>query len=579
MYSENEFFTKHVALLILMLLVFFGFVHTCDGEYIQYSRPNLYHVRQSACSYNKNITTMDKLELNVSLPENWPDCKVTNVEVRGDNPFLLHNSEGPGQIYRVIFKDGQPKKGETVFVSVDYDVMLNEVDIDLDALSRKSYPAYVKNAENEYYTNLTDSDLPKIAEFMQVVNDCKRKGGGNPVLYAKAAFDWVGGNIEYGPQPEGGPTACFREKQGDCGAIADIFVALCRKGGIPTRFVAGCWAGNFDGWHCWAEFYVPQVGWIPIDHSPAGGFGHLSNNHLPLVKSGKMKFEVGPDQGGDSAGFVQFGYWFFWVGAGGEGSVIATEFAVESFEYSKMPKVSNARQLRDAYSEIRKCIKSNDYDRAIMICQSLLLSDFINEKTKSVLHRQLAKYYLKKNQPVKASLELLPLIENNSSRGISEIAQRLLKEVRKEEVYVSSLNVERIRQGWGRPQRNKSVEGKEISIGSKKFENGIGTHSESVCLIETYNSVEEFSAQVGVDDEIGNGRGSVEFQVIGDGKILWQSGVMTGGQAAKQVKVGVKGVNKLVLKVNNGGDGGECDHADWADDKLVINGFYPAIVS
>lgn len=565
---------KHLCLACLTILVF---VNTSYSEYIKYSRPKLYHVRQSACSYNKNITTMDKLELNVSLPESWPDCKVTNVQVRGNDPFLLHNTEGPGQIYRSYFKKRQPKKGETVFVSVDYDVELYQVDIDFEALSKKSYPEYEKNAEYEYYASLTYSPLSEVPEFMQVVNDCKRKAGSNPVLYAKAAFDWIGKNIKYGPQPEGGPKGWFKERQGDCGAIAHIFVALCRSGGIPSRFIAGCWAGGFDGWHCWAEFYVPQVGWIPIDHSPAGGFGHLSNNHLPLVKAGGMKFDVKPGQGGDSAGFVQFGYWFHWVGGGGEGRKIATEFAVESFAYSGMPKAETVRDLPGAYKEALNCLKNKKYDKAIQIYQRLLLLEFMDENDKNQVHYWLAMCYQRKNKCVKAALELLPLIEN-SNESISKKANSLLKKVRKEEIYVSSLNVERIRQGWGKPRRNKSVEGKQISIGGKSFEKGIGTHSESICLIKTNNSIEEFSAKVGVDDEIDKGKGSVEFCVIGDGKMLWRSGVMKGGEVAKPVKVMVAGVRELLLKVTDGGDGGTCDHADWADAKLIINGIYPTLV-
>ena len=566
-------------LLCVAALIILGFVHTCNAEYIKYSHPKRYHVRQSACSYNKNITTMDKLELNVSLPENWPDCKVTNVEVCGDKPFLLHNTEGPGQIYRTFFKNRLPQKGETVFVSVDYDVKLYQVDIDLETLSKRSYPEYKKDAENEYYTTLDSALMPDDPEVKPVIDECKRKANGNPVLYAKAVFDWIGQNIKYAdPRPKGGVKAWFREGKGDCGAIAHIFVSLCRGGGVPARFIAGFWAGGFNGWHCWAEFYVPEVGWIPIDHSPAGGFGHLSNNHLPLVKAGNMKFDVEPDQGGDSAGFVQFGYWFYWFGGGGEGGKIDTEFAVESFAYSDMPKVDSAQDLRDAYSQAQECFKSENYNRAIQIYQHLLLLESKDEKDKGLLHYQLARCYLKKNQLVKAAMELLPLIENHSNENTSRKARKLLKEVREEQLYVSSLRIDRIRQGWGKPQRDKSVGGKQISIGGKSFEKGIGTHSESVCLIQTNDSIEEFSAQVGIDDEMGNGRGSVEFQVIGDGKVLWQSGLMKGGEAAKPVKVRIAGVKELLLKVTDGGDGGRCDHADWADAKLVINGIYPTVI-
>jgi alpha-galactosidase len=190
----------------------------------------------------------------------------------------------------------------------------------------------------------------------------------------------------------------------------------------------------------------------------------------------------------------------------------------------------------------------------------------------------MAKCFLEKNQPVKASLELLPLIQEHPGENIAKQAEKLLQSVRKEDVYLSTLNIDRIRQSWGTPGADKSVERKPLSIGGKKFERGVGTHSDSICLIATNNSVEEFSAYVGVDDEMKKGRGSVEFFVTGDDKILWQSGIMKSGDPAKYVTVNTKGIKELLLKVSNGGDNNECDHADWADAKLLITGVYPTII-
>lgn len=573
MLRERNYFKSDRFIWVAVLFVS-GLARVGFSQYIKYSNPNRYHVRQTACSYNKNITTMDSLELNVSLPESWPDCKVTHIDVQGNRPFMLHNTEGPGQICRTYFQNRQPSKGETVYVGVDYDVELYQVDIDLDALSQRSFLPVEKNAETDYYLRPDPNLKPDDMEVRSIIQECKLKARGNHVLYAKAVYDWVGQNIKYGPQPSGGPKAWLRERTGDCGAIASIFVALCRGGGVPARFIAGFWAGGIDGWHCWAEFYVPKVGWIPIDHSPAGGFGHLSNNHLPLVKAGEMKFDVRPGQGGNSAGFVQFGYWFFWFGGGGEGGDIYTEFAVESFAYDEMPRTDSVL----ASTQAQKCFLKADYNRAIQIYRRLLRLKSLGEKRKNLVHIQLAKCYLKKNQRVKAALELLPVIENSANDlAAGKMADTLLKAIRREEIDVSALNIERIRQGWGAAQRDRSVDHKKISIGGKKFERGIGTHAESVCVIETNGAAEEFSAEVGVDDEIGT-RGSVEFLVFGDETLLWRSGLMKGGRLPRKVNVKLDGVKKLTLKVTDGGDGCECDHADWANPKLRITGRYPSIV-
>jgi transglutaminase-like putative cysteine protease len=574
-FCKDYFWRKFIIFLVFSATPVFA------EDVVTYTHPKRYHVRHTACSYNKNITTMTHLELNVPLPENWPDCKVSNVNVTGDDPFLLHNTEGPGQIYRVVYKNGLPAKGKVAFLSVEYDVQLWEVNIDYEALEQRTYPEYVKDAEYKYYTqSYPDEISPNDLEVQPIFEELKQKGRGNPVLYAKAVYDWISQNIQYSnPRPAEDPKICFRERKGDCGAIGGFFVALCRAGGVPARFVAGCWAGGFDVWHCWAEFYLPDVGWIPIDHSPAGGFGHLSNNHLPLVKAGNMKFEVDPNKGGDKAGFVQPGYWFYWFGGGGEGGLINTELAVESFCYAEMPKINSKEDLQKAFLEANKCFNEKNYDRALQIYRCMALSEYVQSRDdKDKLHYRMAKCFLEKNQRVKASLELIPLIQEHPGENIAKRAEELLRSVRKEEVYLSTLNVDRIRQSWGTPHVDRSVEERMLSIGGKKFERGIGTHSESICLIATNDAVEEFSAYVGVDDEVEKGRGSVEFLVVGDDKILWQSGIMKSGDPAKYVIVKTKGIKELILKVSNGGDNSDCDHADWADAKVLITGIYPTIL-
>jgi hypothetical protein len=265
-------------------------------------------------------------------------------------------------------------------------------------------------------------------------------------------------------------------------------------------------------------------------------------------------------------------------GGGGEGGLIETELAVESFGYSEMPTINNEEGLRKAYPEANNCFNKKDYDRALQIYRYMALSEYTQSKDKGLLHCKMAKCFLKKKQHVKASLELLPLIQKHPGESIARQAEEILQSVREEEIYLSTLNIERIRQGWGAPRADRSADGRTLSIGGKKFERGIGTHSESICLIATNGSVEEFLTYVGVDDEVDKGRGSVEFFVIGDDKILWQSGIMKSGDQAKPVKVETKGIKELILKVSNGGDDGICDHADWADAKLIITGVYPTIL-
>lgn len=160
---------------------------------------------------------------------------------------------------------------------------------------------------------------------------------------------------------------------------------------------------------------------------------------------------------------------------------------------------------------------------------------------------------------------LLTLASNHSARP-------------SETVWLSSLSIGKARQGWGEPQADKSVQGNPISIGERGFERGVGTHAASVMYVDLKGGSERFRAWAGVDDEVGkDSRASVEFHVVGDGKVLWKSGVMKAGEAAREVDVPVKDVRTLVLLVGSAGDGTDNDHADWADARFEFIGPKPEV--
>lgn len=146
-----------------------------------------------------------------------------------------------------------------------------------------------------------------------------------------------------------------------------------------------------------------------------------------------------------------------------------------------------------------------------------------------------------------------------------------------ETVWLSSLDLSPITQGWGTPQADKAVTGKPLSIGGTKFDRGLGTHTDSLVRLELKGGAEKLSAFVGVDDAAGSGQANVAFRIIGDGKVLWKSGTMKLGQPAKKVDLDVKGIKMLLLIAESRGSI-SFGHADWADAKLLVTGQRPAIV-
>jgi alpha-galactosidase len=142
---------------------------------------------------------------------------------------------------------------------------------------------------------------------------------------------------------------------------------------------------------------------------------------------------------------------------------------------------------------------------------------------------------------------------------------------------LSQSDLSKMQTGWGKPGAGKSVEGKPLNIGGKSYADGVGTHADSFFTLSLDGKAESFRAVVGVDDET-NQQGSVEFVVLADGREVFRSGVIKGGQSARPVQVPLAGVRRLDLQVTDGDDGMTFDHADWADARITYSGAVPQAV-
>lgn len=93
---------------------------------------------------------------------------------------------------------------------------------------------------------------------------------------ARAVYDWVVDNTFRDPNVTGcgigDVEKTLAQKGGKCTDISSVFVAVARAAGVPAREVFGVRTGRDDGvtdmtkgHHCWAEYYLPGAGWIPVD--------------------------------------------------------------------------------------------------------------------------------------------------------------------------------------------------------------------------------------------------------------------------------------------------------------------------
>jgi len=136
-------------------------------------------------------------------------------------------------------------------------------------------------------------------------------------------------------------------------------------------------------------------------------------------------------------------------------------------------------------------------------------------------------------------------------------------------LYLQTLDLSFCDQQWGSAQAGCSVEKNPLTLQGKVHEHGVGTHAYSALIVDLKGAAERFQAVVGVDDESAD-KGSVVFAVVVDGEEVVRTDVLRGGGEPQEINVDLAGARQLILTVEDGGDGIDHDHADWANARLVL---------
>ncbi|MFI6421991.1 NPCBM/NEW2 domain-containing protein [Streptomyces sp. NPDC050842] len=135
--------------------------------------------------------------------------------------------------------------------------------------------------------------------------------------------------------------------------------------------------------------------------------------------------------------------------------------------------------------------------------------------------------------------------------------------------HLSDLAWSDARSDFGTVRKDRSVDGNAIKLNGTTYAKGIGTHANGAITYTLDSTHTRFQSDIGVDDEV-SANSTVIFEVWGDGTKLYQSPTaMTPTSATQSLDIDITGVNSLVLKVTDAGDGINSDHADWAGARLV----------
>ena len=122
-------------------------------------------------------------------------------------------------------------------------------------------------------------------------------------------------------------------------------------------------------------------------------------------------------------------------------------------------------------------------------------------------------------------------------------------------------------QSYGKLRKDTSVGGSNLSIGGVRHQSGLGTHARSFTRLKFRRANATLRGACGLDDAAA-GKGRARFRIQDDDdRILFDSGELTQGQAAKAFSVKVPENRELFFEVLPVGSI-DFDHADWVDLEL-----------
>ncbi len=255
-----------------------------------------------------------QVEVWVPFVQSDEHQRVLGVEVEAPFPMVLHHDREWGN---AILYGHLPSPQGSISFKVRYEVMRRPNRLTLDPsrvrpLAGQEWP-FLRSLLPERFVRV-DSEISDLAK--EVVGEET-----NPLRQAKALYDYVTGTMKYDATQQsfkGSTDHALSCQIGNCNDIHALYISFARAVQIPSRLVMGfaleeLQAGQCEvcGYHCWAESYLPGLGWIPVDASCAckyghAGFGTLDLNHVAFSRGRDLLLE--PPQRGERLLFFPSAY-------------------------------------------------------------------------------------------------------------------------------------------------------------------------------------------------------------------------------------------------------------------------------
>lgn len=229
----------------------------------------------------------------VPYPAENRDQRVAEAKIESPWPWALHREDKHGN--RMIHLEGaaDPATSDLVMRFRVERKPSRGVPLSEGAMEGVLSPALYRNADR----------LVPLSGLIRIIANQEAQGRETQREKVWAFYDYVYRTMSYNKDGTGwgrgdAVWAC-ESKRGNCTDFHSLFIAMLRSQEIPARFLIGFPIpegpeGKVGGYHCWAEFFDSERGWLPVDASEAKKKG-MREAYFGSLPNDRIEFTVGRD--------------------------------------------------------------------------------------------------------------------------------------------------------------------------------------------------------------------------------------------------------------------------------------------
>lgn len=259
MYEKILNVRRNLRITTLIVTLFPSLFNLCDAE-----------ERAGELTFNVRIDVSNKpaeVRLWLPCPVSDEDQTITDLNVRGN--YVRKGTYREKKFGNSVLYTEWKHPREDAYVTVAFKIRRKEV-------VRKDAPSHGHTAiPKDVGTFLLPTSLCPVDGKVKEIAEEAAKGRETILAKARGIYDYLIDSMERDPKivgcGAGDVLTLLETKKGKCVDFHSVYVGLARSVGVPAREIFGIRLPKgkegviTGGYHCWAEVYIPQYGWIPVD--------------------------------------------------------------------------------------------------------------------------------------------------------------------------------------------------------------------------------------------------------------------------------------------------------------------------